>query len=276
MLAKCLVRSIAIGMLMVVGVRAVNAQSVGLPTPRLLTIVPMGGQIGTEFDVVVSGDFLEDVENLVFSDARITAKPKLDAMGAPAPNSYRVVIAKDCPVGLYEARILTRLGISTSRIFPVGTLTEIAQKGANRSLATAQEVSLNSVTNGAVADRAVDYYTFQASEGQRLIVDCATRGIDSKLTATVILADEAGRDLMVDRRGGVLDFLVPKTGKYVVKLHELTFKGGPAFFYRLGLWELPVGAPIVRQPSTQAVNARWKARCSTSGMYDVTNGSMDP
>ena len=38
----------------------------------------------------------------------------------------------------------------------------------------------------------------------------------------------------------------------MIKVHELTFKGGPAFYYRLGLWEQPAGTPIVRQPATQA------------------------
>ncbi|HYH65383.1 MAG TPA: hypothetical protein VD866_11865, partial [Urbifossiella sp.] len=125
----------------------------------------------------------------------------------------------------------------------------------NRTLATAKELPLNSVCNGAVADRAIDYFTFQARKGQRVVIDCTTRGIDSKLNATVIVGDAAGRDLLVERRGGVIDFVPPADGRYTIKLHELTFKGGPAFYYRLGVWEQPAGTPIVRQTSTQAVNA---------------------
>jgi hypothetical protein len=231
------------------------AQSVGLPTPRLLTTTPMGGKVGTEVEVAITGEYLEEAGELIFSDRRITAKPKLDASGKPVADRYLVTIAADCPVGLYEARVMTRLGISSSRIFAVGPLTEVAQTKPNRTLATAQALPLNCVCNGAVAERSADYYTFAAKKGQRLVVDCATRGIDSKLNATVIIADEAGRDLLVERRGGVLDFAVPKDGTYVIKIHELTYKGGPAFYYRLGLWEQPVGKPIVRQPSTQQVNA---------------------
>ena len=231
------------------------AQSVGLPAPRLLTTTPMGGKVGTEFEVVVTGEYLEEAGDLIFSDRRITAKRKLDAAGKPVADRYVVTIAADCPTGLYEARIMTRLGISSSRIFAVGTLTEVLQTKPNRTLATAQELPLNCVCNGVVADRSIDYYTFQAKKGQRLVVDCATRGIDSKLNATVIIADAAGRDLLVERRGGVLDFTVPKDGTYVIKIHELTYKGGPAFYYRLGLWEQPAGTAIVRQPSTQPVNA---------------------
>jgi hypothetical protein len=232
-----------------------GAQSVGLPAPRLLTVVPMGGKIGTEFEVAISGEHLDEAEDLIFSDSRITAKRKLDASGAPIANRYGVAIARDCPAGLYEARVMTRLGISASRIFSVGTLTELVPTKPSRTLASAQELPLNCVCNGAIAERSVDFYTFKAKKGQRLVVDCATRGIDSKLNATVIIADAAGRDIVVERRGGVLDFAVPKDGAYVIKIHELTFKGGPAFFYRLGLWEQAAGTPIVRQPGTKPVNS---------------------
>ena len=230
-------------------------QSVGLPAPRLLTTMPMGGKVGTEVEVVITGEHLDDVGDLLFSDPHITAKRKLDPSGKAELNKYVVTIAKDCPAGLYEARLMTRLGISSSRIFAVGTLNEVLQTKPNKSLATALELNLNSICNGTIADRAIDHFSFQAKKGQRVVVDCATRGIDSKLNATVIIADSNGRDLLVERRGGVLDFQVPKDGKYVIKIHELTFKGGPEFYYRLGLWEQPAGTPVVRQASTRNVNS---------------------
>ena len=232
-----------------------TAQSVGLPAPRLLTTTPMGGKAGTAVEVVITGEHLEEAGELIFSGPRIAAKRKLDTNGKPVEGRYLVTIAADCPGGLYEARAMTRLGVSSSRIFSVGALTEVVQTRPNRTLATAQELPLNCVCNGAVTDRSVDYYTFQAKKGQRVVVDCATRGIDSKLNATVMIGDAAGRDLLVERRGGVLDFAVPKDGTYAIKVHELTYKGGPQYYYRLGLWEQPAGTPIVRQPSTQAVNS---------------------
>jgi len=235
--------------------RLVLAQSVGLPAPRLLTTMPMGGRVGTELEIKITGEHLDDLGELMFSDPRLSAKRKLDPTGKPFADQYVVRIARDCPVGLYEARVMTRLGISSSRIFAVGNLNEVVQTKPNKSLSTALELPLNSICNGTISDRAIDHMSFQAKKGQRLIVDCATRGIDSKLDATVIIADSTGRDLMVERRGGVLDFTVPKDGKYLIKLHELTFKGGPAYYYRLGLWEQPAGKPIERQASTKPVNS---------------------
>ncbi len=231
------------------------SQSVGLPAPRLLTTMPMGGQVGTQVEITISGEYLEDADQLTFSDPRITAIRKLDARNQPVPNQYMVTIGADCTPGLYESRVVTRLGISSSRAFSVGTLPEMVRTKANTSLNAAMQLPLNSICNAAMTDRAVDHYSFEAKQGQRAIVDCATRGIDSKLDAVVIIADAAGRDLLVERRGGALDFKVPADGKYVIKVHELTFKGGPAYYYRLGLWEATADAPIVRLPSTKPVNS---------------------
>jgi hypothetical protein len=248
--------------LLAAGSRPVSAQSVGLPAPRLLNVTPMGGKAGSEFEVVVAGEHLEDSRDLQFSDRRIAAKPKRDAAGNRIPERYLVTIADDCPPGLFEARMLTRLGVSSSRAFAVGTLPEITPPKENRTIATAFTLPIPCVCNGAVAARSVDWYSFRAKKGQRLAIDCATRGIDSKLNATVIVADAAGRDLLVERRGGALAFAVPQDGVFYVKIHELTFNGGPAYYYRLGLWELPPGAAVVRQPSTKAVNAfSWPPAC---------------
>lgn len=232
-----------------------HGQSVGLPAPRLLTLMPMGGQAGTQVEVTIGGDHLEEAAELLFSDSRLVAAPKLDASGQPEANKYVVTIPADCPVGVYEARLMTRLGVSSARAFSVGSLPELVRTSPNTTLATAMALPLNSVCNGFVASRAVDHFAFEARQGQRVIVDCATRGVDSKLDAVVIVADDAGRDLVVERRGGVLDFTAPRDGRFIVKIHELTFNGGPAYFYRLGLWELAPGEQVVRQSSTRPVHA---------------------
>lgn len=230
-------------------------QAVCLPAPRLLTTTPMGGKAGTQVELTVTGDNLDGQNTLVFSDPRITAVPKTDEKGEPQPGRYVVTIAADCPVGVYEARLFTRLGISSARAFSVGTLEEVFQTKPNTTLQTALALPMNSVCNAKLTDRSVDHFTFEAKKGQRVIVDCAAEGIDSKLKPTVIIGDSAGRDLLVDRQGNVLDFSAPEDGTYVIKVHDLTFKGGPAYFYRLGVWEQPPETPIVRQPETKTVNS---------------------
>ena len=99
------------------------------------------------------------------------------------------------------------------------------------------------------AAKAIDHYLVQATKGQRLIVDCAAAGIDSKLTAVLIVADSAGHDLLVNRRGGVLDFTAPADGDYFIKVHDLTYQGGADHFYRLAL--LRSAPPPLRSPASR-------------------------
>ncbi len=231
------------------------AQSVCLPAPRLLTTMPMGGTVGSQVEIKISGENIEDVDELYFSDARLKATRKLDAVGKPEPNRYVVSIAADCPPGIYEARVMTRLGISSSRVFSVDTVLEVLQKSPNNSVATAMELTVNSICNGVMTAKSVDHYRFVAKQGSRYIINCAAKGIDSKLDAVLILADANGQDLIAERRGGVLDFTAPADGTYVIKVHELTFRGGSEFFYRLSLQEVPSGATIPQFASTKNVSS---------------------
>jgi hypothetical protein len=231
------------------------AQSVGLPLPRLLTTMPMGGTIGTQVEIVITGENIDGAGELLFTHPGLIATRKLDANGQTEANKYIVSIAADAPAGIHEARLMTRLGISSSRVFSVGTLPEVSQSTPNTSLAKAMALKANSICNAVMTDKSIDHYSFDAQKGHRFIVNCSSRGIDSKLDAVLIIADAEGRDLVVERRGGTLDFTATNDGKHVLKIHDLTFKGGPAYFYRLTLQELPLGEPVPSFPSTRTVSS---------------------
>lgn len=231
------------------------AQEVGLPAPRLLTMLPMGGQAGTSFEVTITGENIDGADELLFSHPAITAKPKVSEAGKAEANTFVVTIAADAPQGVHDARVLSRLGVSSARAFSVGRLPEVTRGKPNQSLESALELKPNSICNAVMTPRGVDYYAFQAAKGQRFAVECAARGIDSKLKPVLIIADTHGRDLLADRRGGLLDFKAPADGRYFVKVHSLTFQGGPAHFYRLALLEEPGTGPAARQPSTTTVSS---------------------
>jgi hypothetical protein len=231
------------------------SQTVCLPLPRLLTTMPMGGMVGSTVEVTITGENVDDATELLFTHPGITATPKQNPDGTVIPNQWIVNIAADCPPGIHEARLLSRLGISSSRVFCVDTLAEVRQTSPNTSLATALPLAVNSICNAAISAKAVDHYTFQAIKGRRYIVNVASRGIDSKLDAVVIIGDAAGRDLVVERRGGTLDFTAAEDGLHTIKVHELTFKGGPAYYYRLSLQEIPVDSEVPLFASTRQVSS---------------------
>ena len=228
--------------------QSVLAQSVCLPAPRLLTTMPMGGQAGTEFKVTITGESTEEASDLIFSHPAITAEQ------SEQPNEYTVSIGKNCPAGIYEARVMTRLGLSAARVFSVGTLPEVTQAKHSIDVASALKVEVNSICNAWLPARAANHYAFDAKQGQRILIDCAATGIDSKLKPVVIVGDADGNDLVAERRGGVIDFYVPNDATYTVKVHDLTFNGGTPYFYRLAIRELRTDDPILRMPSTRGVH----------------------
>jgi hypothetical protein len=242
--------------LMTLSIPAVlSAQQVCLPAPRLLTTMPMGGQAGTDVEVTITGENLEDISALTFSTPKITAKPVLDAAGKPVESKFLISIAADAPVGVYDARVTSRLGVSSARAFSVSNVQELTRSKPNTTLETAMSLPTNAICNATMTAKAVDYYSFQAVKGKRVAVDCGAVGIDSKLRPVVIIADAQGRDLLVNRTGGVLDFTPKEDGNCIIKVHALTFKGGADHFYRLSLVDVPGDGPAPRQPATQMVSA---------------------
>ena len=242
-----------------------RAQSVCLPLPRLLSLVPAGaqkpgGQGATTVEVKVSGELLDGWEaggeavapQLLFSHPGITATPVLSGEGKPEKDRFLVTIAADVPPGLHDARMMTALGVSSPRVFTIGTHPEALRTAANTTPAQAFPLAPGMVCNAQATAQAADYYRLELQKGQRVVVDCAARGIESKLRPVLILADTTGADLVAERRGGLLDFTAPATATYLIKLHDLSFQGGPECFYRLLTHDLPVGAPL---PERQAAVA---------------------
>ena len=246
-----------------VSTAGLRAQSVCLPLPRLLTLVPAGAQKPgdgagpTTVEVKVSGESLDGWEaggvpappQLHFSHPGITATPVLSAEGKPEKDRFLVAIAPDVPAGLHDARMMTALGVSSPRVFTIGTHPETLRTEPNTTPAQAFPLAPGMVCNAQATAQAADHYRLELQKGQRVVIDCAARGIESKLRPVLILADAAGADLVAERRGGLLDFTAPATATYLVKLHDLSFQGGPECFYRLLAHELPAGAPL---PERQA------------------------
>ncbi|MFM8326533.1 MAG: serine protease, partial [Pirellulaceae bacterium] len=197
------------------------AQSVCLPLPRLLSITPMGGKAGSEFEVAIQSEHAEQIEQLRFQHPGIVASPIQDpATGEQLEDRFRVTIAPDVPPGLYEARVLCRLGISAARIFSVGTLPDIIAPGANHAVASACQIELNSIVNATCTARAVDHFRWEAVAGTRYWIQCDARAIDSKLDPVLIVADADGRDLVASRSGDRIDLTATTDGPMVIKVHD--------------------------------------------------------
>lgn len=213
-----------------------------LPQTRLAAVFPTAGQPGTTFDLhLVAGDDLEEIASLHFNHPGLTAQPKTQGTPPqPVPNVFTVTVAADVPPGLYDVRAAGRFGVSNPRRLSVTARPHVQEAEANNLRDQAQAVSLNQSVSGrfnAAAD--VDCYRFDAKAGQRVVIDCLAERLDSPAEPNLSLLDSRGRRIAStwdDSRGDpVLVAEIPADGSYVVRMHDLTYRGGGDYVYRLDL-----------------------------------------
>jgi hypothetical protein len=238
-----------------------------LPSPHLRSIHPGGAQVGTTLEVSIAGSELDEVSGLLFSHPGLTARqvsvPAREFQPKhPDPLRFRLTVANDVPPGHYEAHVQTRLGLSSPRPFVVGTLVELAEPGSNKKAADALALPVGVVLNGRADGDAIDYFRFEAKQGQRLLIQCWAERIDSRMDATLAIDDAAGRELLSDRdtlgRDPLLDFTAPADGVYLLRVYDFTFGGGDEFYYRLLINEAPHIDFIVPPAGTPGTTSQFK------------------
>jgi len=204
-----------------------------LPVARLQTVFPFGGQAGTTLEVAVEGVDLDDAAALHFSVPGIASEPKSSAGANAAAATFSVTISSNVLPGLYETRVAGRFGISNPRFFTVSARAELLGNGENRTLAQAQPMPLESTVNAYATAAAADFYKFEAQPGQRILLSCQGEPFDSRMKPVLVLFDAQGRELSRDRRGGVIDFRPAEGGFFILEVHDLAYRGGKQYGYRL-------------------------------------------
>ncbi|HEV8067957.1 MAG TPA: hypothetical protein VGP76_09475 [Planctomycetaceae bacterium] len=219
-----------------------------LPQARLYSIFPGGGKAGTTFDLELTrSEDLDEADRLVFNHPGITAVPKTrDAAGRKEsiPNTFSVTIAANVPSGVYELYAGGLFGLSNPRTFVVGSQSEAREVEPNNDLDRANPLPLNAVVNGTIgSDTDVDVYRFEGKKGQRFVACCRAADIDSRLEPVLELTDSGGRRLGYARqelrRDPLVDAVLPADATYFLKVHDLTYRGGPEYVYRLAAGSIP-------------------------------------
>ena len=246
---------------------ALNLASAQLPSPHLRSIHPVGAKAGTSLDVSIAGSELDEASGLVFSHPGLEAKqiiiPATEFQTERSdPFRFRLTVANDVPPGQYEVHVKTRLGLSGPRPFVVGALEELAEPGTNKKADNALALPVGVVLNGRADGDSIDYFRFEAKQGQRLLIQCWAERIDSRMDATLSINDAAGRELLSDRdtlgRDPLLDFTAPEDGVYLLRVYDFTFGGGDEFYYRLLISNAPHIDFIVPPAGTPGTTSNFK------------------
>lgn len=231
-----------------------NAQIVRHPDPVLYHVYPAGSQRGqtvpVEFGSLqgidgATGVVIDGAPGITVKDFKAVAANKATAT---------FVIAADAEPGPRMVRVAGGSnGLTSYRLFFVGTMPEVIEKEPNNSPPSAQEVVIPAVVNGRV-DPALDMdcFAFKAKAGQRIVASVFAHGMDSRvrtrgtpgyLDTSLELLDERGKILATaeDTLGldPLIEFTIPADGRYTVRVQSLGFDGSPSSVYRLTLGEVP-------------------------------------
>jgi hypothetical protein len=221
------------------GLLLVGSARADLPSMRFDRLTPLGGSAGGTVEVEVVGANLEGLESLLFDHPGLQAKHLKD-------RKFAVTIAADVPPGTYDMRLVGKLGVSNPRLFSVSHgFTEVTKTGS-ADMASPQQIPLNAAVNGTCGGNRVDVYRFTAKKGQRITVEVQAGKLDSQMDATLSVTTAAGQALAssggYNGRDPLVDVVIPTDGDYLVKLWDLSYRGG--YPYRVLIGDKPQVATV--------------------------------
>jgi hypothetical protein len=225
-----------------------------LPLTRLTAIFPAGGQAGSAVEVTISGQDLDGLTRLHFAHGGLSARPKLSAAGVPEANKFVVSIDPTVPPGLYDVRAAGRFGISNPRTFVVSASPERAAAPGNTAIASAAELLPGTAIHAIAEANARQFFRIPLKRHDRVLFDVSAIAIDSRMEPVLVLSDAAGRELAHSVQGAPLTAVAPADGDYLLSVHDVLYRGGPEYFYRLSARLLDGEA---MKPTSLAGPLRW-------------------
>lgn len=212
-----------------------------LPVPVLESIFPAGGQAGTTVEVTVTGEELEGATGLLFSTARqgftITSAALPTTVSPGNPNRFRLQIPANAKPGCYGVHVQCARGLSSPRAFVVSNRPELIESGSNTSRDRAMKIFPGIIVNGQADESASDIYRLDLKAGDKIRIACESEALASRLSAGLVLYDEAGLELDRDRnnsdRNAMVAMSTPVDGSYFLHVSDFTYRGGIGYTYRL-------------------------------------------
>jgi hypothetical protein len=195
-------------------------------------MTPTFGQRGKTIELTIEGKHLEGAE-LVLTPPGATAK--LTTKSATTLQA-EVQIPTTAPAGVYELRVKTAAGQSAAQSFAVDFFPHLDKSAGNDSPSAAQKIALPATVAGAFSRAgAVDFYRFDAREGQEIGVQAIT----SKFEPVLILTDAAGTQLS-ESANGLLGYKCEVAGTYVIGIRDRDYRGELSMTYRLNIGDIPI------------------------------------
>jgi hypothetical protein len=217
--------------------------------PVLSPIAPVGMQRGTKLEVTLTGNNLANPTGIWTSfPAKVTIPTDKDNGKNATALRIHLEVPADAPVGLGTLRVATKRGLSAARPFCIDDLPQVAKAADNREPKKAQPVPVPCVVTGRMDAEATDYFKIPVKAGQRLSFEVLGRRLGSAFDPEITLLD-AGTGLELP--GGYsndapglqtdprLSYTFKKDGEALIALRDVSYRGGPDFYYRLRIGDFP-------------------------------------
>jgi hypothetical protein len=226
--------------------KAADAKAAMSGKPVLTRLEPPGIQRGVASEVKLAGKNLGALTALKFSNPKITAE--IVSADAKKPDEAVVKISADKSLlrMTVEVSAVSEAGESEKLKLYVDDLPQVFAKQPPKAGVPVKLVSLPVGVWGALRDTGEhDEFEFTAKAGQTLVFDLEARRIGSKSTTPALnLLDDTGAIVasnygLENNTDPLLAFRVPRDGRYVVRVREVTLEGSADHTYHLTLGELP-------------------------------------
>ncbi len=247
-----------LGNLILAALVLAGARPVRADAPVASYIFPAGGQRGQAVNVRVGGlnlhqsCFFEMLGPGVQADKQLhkTRTIWFEGPVLPLPDSQqqedypkdlagRVQIAADARLGIRSWRLWNSQGATPAKQFVVGDLPEIVEEEVEGDPIPV-EVTLPVTINGRIFPREdVDVWSFHARKGQTICAEVMAARLGSPLDSRLEVRDPEGRVIAEndDTFGAdsFVRFTAAAAGQYQVRIHDINYRGGQAYVYRLTL-----------------------------------------
>lgn len=233
-------------------------------SPTLSTILPRGGQRGTEVVAQVIGARIGDVNEVVFYESTI-AVSKIEPID---DNNFKVTmtIPADARIGEHPVRIRTKSGISELRSFFVGPFPSVEEVEPNSEFDKPQAVPMDSTVQGLAQSEDVDFYVVEAKKGQTITAEVEGMRLATTLFDPYVAILDTKRfelassdDSSLALQDPIASVVAPEDGKYIIQVRESSYGGNDLCRYRVHIGTFPrptVSFPMGGRPG-ETLEVRW-------------------
>lgn len=211
--------------------------------PELTALEPRGLQVGATHRVKLIGKNLVGVSELKSPEMKLVAK--IVPSDKPGEFWAEITPAAGLARGTYEVSAVTPGGATAAVKVYIDDLPQVAEQEPNETPAQATLAKLPASFWGMLNRQGdEDYFAFEATKGQTIVLDVAASQLGSKVNALLTITDDQGRVLASSndfdgQSDPLVAYTIPADGRYSVRVRDLLLAGSAEHFYRLSVGAFP-------------------------------------